>query len=115
MAEDTPRRRKAKTKEEGRAPMPEYKVEPVNELPAGYEPGTSPGRGMLYHKLLTQILEEGEKDQWYEIASFSSGKGAVDAARELRKGNRDIPDGNWEFRGIRLPDGEHSKLFVKLA
>lgn len=122
MAEDSPRRKsksesdtKAEEKAEGsegkRKKMPDYKMEAVDELPAGVESGV--GRSKLYFNLLTRVLQEGTEDQWYEIADFRSHDGAATAARELTKGERDIPDGNWEFKGIRLPEG-NSKLFVRL-
>ncbi len=95
--------------------MPAYGVTPVDELPDN-EKG---GRSKLYYELLTEVAEN--PGAWCEVAHFQTPTGARSALKALKKGERVVPDGEWEFeiRKVRNPDDimapKHSKLYARLV
>lgn len=95
--------------------MPNYGVSVVDELPDN-EKG---GRSKLYYELLSDVAEN--PGSWCEVAHFQTPTGARSALKALEKGDRVVPDGEWEFeiRKVRNPNDamgpKHSKLYARLV
>lgn len=99
--------------------MPVYKVQRA-ELPAEDEPAVNHGRKLMYHGLLNTIVEDEESwGEWFEVATFKTVSGAREAEKAIEKGDRIIPEGEWEFATRKVkngdnPDGKRwSKLFAQ--
>lgn len=78
------------------------------------------GRSKLYFDLLEAVASD--PGEWYEIAYFKTPNGAKQALKALSSGDREIPEGEWEFevRRVANPDGQprspkNSKLFARLV
>lgn len=95
--------------------MPTYDLEVMDELPEE----SVGGRRRLYFDLLTKAAESPEK--WVRIAHFQTPTGANNALREIKAQKREIPEGDWEFKAVKVvnpdnPAGQrHSQLFAKLV
>lgn len=96
-----------------RADRPSYGIAKVGgELPE--QPKVQRGRSNVYFDLLVQVTSD--PGEWYEIATFKTQGGARLAVKALKEGERQIPDGDWEFdsRRVQGPEGEKwSKLYAR--
>jgi hypothetical protein len=94
--------------------MPTYDVEVVDELPEE----TPGGRKRLYFDLLSKAAEHA--GSWVKIAHFQTPTGARNAQRDIENGTRQIPDGDWSFKAIKVPNPDspaaprHSQLYARL-
>lgn len=95
--------------------MPTYPMEKVDALPEDAANATG-GRSNLFLGLLEKVATD--PGEWYCIASYKTASGAPNALKEIRTGNREVPQGEFEFetRKVANPEGrgpKHSKLFAR--
>jgi hypothetical protein len=111
-AVETPEAEDAETKTRN---APTYKLSKVADLPEEAPGGR--GRSSLYFDLLGQITSD--PGEWYEVAHFKTPNGAQDVRKALENGDRQVPDGEWEYASRKQvnPDNpagpKHSKLFAR--
>lgn len=93
--------------------MPTYELEKVEVLPEQVEAS----RSSFYLRILEHVAKDA--GEWYRIARFQTAAGARNAANALGKGERNIPEGEWEFEARRVsnPDDpigpKHSELYAR--
>lgn len=96
--------------------MPTYKVERM-ELPDEDVRASNQGRKLMYANLLNTVVEDEDSwGEWFAVATFKTPGGAREAEKAIEKGERVIPDGEWEFavRKIANEDNETGKRWSRL-
>lgn len=97
-----------------RAGRPTYDLKPVG---VGDLPEKAPSRrALVYHDLLTSVMNDYGPDSLVEIAQFKSATGAGMTATALRKGERKVPGelSDWTFVAAKVDtdDGRESRLYA---
>lgn len=91
-------------------PMPVYGIseEALDELPDSPPAAT---RDQMFLNLLAPIVQDEDKwGKWFRVATYKTPTGAREAEKAVEKGDRPLPEGQWEHGARRitpeLADGE---------
>lgn len=84
-----------------RRPGPKYALTKLDALPDNTKAERTSRQ--VYVELLQPITEDEDNwGEWFQVAEFNTVSGAKDAAKAIKAGDRDVPEGEWEFEYRRL-------------
>lgn len=84
-----------------RKPGPTYAITKLDTLPENTKAQRTSRQ--VYLELLQPIVEDEDNwGEWFQVAEFNTISGAKDAAKAIKNGDRDVPEGEWEFEYRRL-------------
>jgi hypothetical protein len=71
------------------------------------------GRPREYEQVLAALITNPDNhNKWIHLTHYDNPTGARDTLKRIRNGTTSIPEGNWEFRQHKAPDGT-SNLWVR--